>query len=79
MNTKEMSTILFCAISFVPIKWFGLSFEMIFRYWLLHCGKLYAECSWRSLHSFILSSVMSLQRPLNTTGENGNEVLGSEM
>jgi len=49
----------FCAISIEPIKRFGLSFEMIFQYSLLLCGKLYAEHCWKSLNSCILSSVMS--------------------
>lgn len=42
-NLKEMAAVLFCAVSIVPIKRFGLSFERIFQYWLLLCGKLYAE------------------------------------
>lgn len=69
----------FCAISMVPVKWFGHSFEMIFRYRLLLCGKLYAEHSWRSLNSCILSSVMSLERPLNVSQKTGNKVMGNEM
>lgn len=73
-----MSTVLFCAIAIVSIKWFWRSLEIIFPYWLLLCAKCYAEHSWRSLNLCISSSIMSLQRPLNVSQKSGNEVMGNE-
>lgn len=55
----------------MPIKCFGRLWNY-FQYWLLLCGKLFAERSWGSLNSFILSSRGSLQRSVSVSQRSGS-------